>query len=122
MQYEHKPGTSLLFTYGILQGRGTVVDKHYYVRGLMYDLGSFPGVTAVEPTLGHTIFGQVLEVTAEELLQFDIIEGVANGLYRRQEFITDYGPTWIYLYNGPTTGLKPISMWKNERYNKVVSK
>ena len=102
----------LLFTYGILQESATVVKKDCVIKGLMYDLGSFPVVTAVEPTVGYTIVGTLLEVTEENLVEFDLIEGVSSNMYRRQLIDTPQGEAWIYLYNGDVRGLAPISRWE----------
>lgn len=68
-----------LFVYGTLK-HGREAAR---IRGDIFDLGSYPGVVhAGDPDAGIVI-GEVMDVDAGKLDEFDQLEGVASGLYRR---------------------------------------
>jgi gamma-glutamylaminecyclotransferase len=66
----------------------------------MFDLGVFPGTI---PGLG-TVTGEVYEVSDETLRRLDRLEGYNStapdsGLYNRIEIDTEFGKSYIYIYN-----------------------
>lgn len=102
-----------LFTYGILQGYGTLLVPHYVLPGAyMYDLGAFPGITHVDKSTNFAV-GNIIEIGSETLAEFDRIEGVPN-LYRREKIQTYVGETWIYLFNGDVSNCKQINQWRDD--------
>lgn len=69
--------------------------------------GWFPGV--VKDNSDNNVYGEVYEVTEDELKELDKYEGVSNGLYVRGKVHTPYGPAHVYLYNRPHEELKVVS-------------
>ena len=88
-------------------GRGTV-------RGLLYDLGEFPGVTEGD----GIVHGLVLRVPTDAWEKLDEYEacpgpGCAEGLFRRirtRAKMEDGGEVecWLYAYAQDVTGLSPV--------------
>ena len=85
----------LLFTYGILKNHGETVVTNHVIDATMFDLGAFPAIT--ELNTGMKVYGNIIEVTAEDIEYFDMVEGVPS-LYRREVIETPVGNAFIYLY------------------------
>jgi hypothetical protein len=84
------------------------------MRGLLYDLGSFPAAIGVG-TGDRWFAGYVLEIAESELVEpLDTYEEVAAGLYRRIQSVTEAGfEAWVYEYARPLpkTAVGPIDRW-----------
>jgi len=112
-----------LFAYGTLQpGKApgeiaAVVDQFVlvgegWVRGVLYDLGEYPG--AVADALGDgRVYGRVFRVPDGALGALDLYEGYSEGFedslfVRRRVLVSmmDGGSvgSWVYWYNLPTDG------------------
>jgi len=109
--------TNKLFAYGILKERGNVLYRNVRINADMYDLGGFPAITNLYTY--DSALGNVLEVTEEELDNYDRIEGVdlehpLEGLYRRDAiFIPEINEeVWIYVYNQIISHLEKINVWE----------
>lgn len=77
----------------------------------MVSCGGFPGVIESGST---PITGEVFEVTEEELLDCDRLEGHPNW-YRRKLIPTPYGEAWVYIYpSDKVEGLKVVEsgVWR----------
>jgi gamma-glutamylcyclotransferase (GGCT)/AIG2-like uncharacterized protein YtfP len=126
----NNPGVYQLFVYGSLRSgfqshayeyisKYFVLEGDAKVKGVLYDLGSFP---AAKPT-GENIFitGELYNIRSENefnwaIGQLDDYEGVdvafdEEQLYRRELTDVYYNdqiiPAWIYWYNGDVSG-KPV--------------
>ncbi len=121
---------ALLFVYGTLRrGSGRRPDDllgeeaefvgRATFRGRLYDVDDYPGaVPSGDPS--DTVHGEIYRLTNAEavLRRIDKYEEVDSrdpsaGLYRREitEVALEDGHTtqaWIYLFNRPTRGLRPI--------------
>lgn len=116
-------GHCLLFTYGQLQlglNEPSSVSRAWpdRVRGLLYDLGSYPA--AIQIGLVERWFhGFVLEIAESELLEeLDQFEDVEKGLYRRVRAYTESGfEVWVYAYARPLPpgAFGPIDRWLGPR-------
>lgn len=87
-----------LFAYGTLKPiarqRG---GRPAHVWGRMWDNGSYPAIRLTEPGDGHLVAGLVFEVRDDDLAEFDRMEGVAHGWYRRVRVTTVEGEeVWVY--------------------------
>jgi len=86
----------------------------------LYNLGGCPGIklASKENETVVELWDFALNKFQEEMLliKLDIIEGVAFGLYERQEIDTPRGKAWIYTYCGCTKGLKKIKDWKKDKH------
>ena len=84
---------NLIFVYGTLK-RGCA--NHRYLAGQkfigdartapgfrLYELGSYPGMIA-QPDDHDGVTGEVWSVDAAALVRLDTLEGLAEGLYRRE--------------------------------------
>jgi gamma-glutamylaminecyclotransferase len=87
------PAEVLVFVYGTLKRGGS---NHGFLRGQrflgeaitgpgyrLFSLGEYPGMVYWEGDLGH-VNGEVWAVDEECLAYLDVLEGVAEGLYRRE--------------------------------------
>ena len=84
-----------LFVYGTLRtGKG----KPAHIRGILWDLGPFPAVTNIDE-VENRIPGEIIDVTDEELKNFDIYEGVPNLYQRMQTETTMDDEVWVYVWN-----------------------
>lgn len=107
----------LLFVYGTLQ-RGyrppssVVRGWPDAARGVLYDLGPFPGAVNID-SVDNWFEGEVLEVDESELPALDAYEDVMSGEYARMRSWTRGGhEVWIYEYRGALPeGAVPISRW-----------
>lgn len=116
----------LIFVYGTLKRGGL---NHHFLSGQkfvgeantvpgfrLYDLGGYPGmVTRPDDTEGIT--GEVWEVDADALVQLDALEGLAEGLYRRERvpLLPPFADRSVeaYLYPHAITGRREIgSVWR----------
>jgi gamma-glutamylcyclotransferase (GGCT)/AIG2-like uncharacterized protein YtfP len=104
----------LVFVYGILKNKGKLIHKDYAINGTMYDLGSFPAITALHT--GNLIFGNIIEVDDAELAKFDVIEGHPF-IYKRETVETNYGPAHIYIYQGIVINKPKINKWEDNVIN-----
>lgn len=123
---------SLLFVYGTLKRGGS---NHHYLTGQkflgaasttpgfrLYDLGGFPGLVEVaEDKIG--VIGEIYDVDAKALEQLDILEGLAEGMYRRvpanlKPPFADRGiETYLYarsIANRPEVG----AIWQVDRHRR----
>jgi len=79
----------------------------------LYNLGSYPGLVRCED--GASIEGELYDVDDSCLEKLDVIEGVDQGLYRRDvvqlldPWIDEPALTYIYLQS--TDGYAEISVW-----------
>ena len=123
---------SLLFVYGTLKRGGS---NHHYLTGQkflgaastvpgfrLYDLGGFPGLDEVaEDKTG--VIGEVYEVDATALANLDVLEGLAEGLYRRvaanlKPPFADRGIE-TYLYSKSIAGRPEVgSIWHVDRHRR----
>jgi len=121
--------TRLLFVYGslltaICSQIATYLRKNSHpqgpgqVPGYLFDLGRYPGLV-YDPEAPKMVAGQVLELLEPEAVlqvlddyEMIIPENPELNEYRREQgrVITEKGirTCWMYLYNRPTEGLKPI--------------
>ena len=82
----------------------------------MFDLGDYPGLIEHDP--GSQIDGEVYQVDESIMKQLDIVEGVAEGYYRRGQIAL--GSPWedkdvvTYFYLKPVTGFPVIAHWPPE--------
>jgi gamma-glutamylaminecyclotransferase len=116
----------LIFVYGTLKRGGL---NHHFLAGQrfageartapgfrLYDLGGYPGmVTQPDDTEG--VIGEVWEVDSDALVQLDALEGLAEGLYRREPvpLLSPFADRGVeaYLYPHDTTGRRAIgSVWR----------
>ena len=90
--------SELLFAYGTLKPVARQRGGHpAHVWGRMWDNGSYPAVRVTEPGDGYSIAGLVFRVTDDDLVEFDRIEGVTHGWYRRVRITTVEGEqVWVY--------------------------
>ena len=108
---------NLLFVYGTLQPKFGLIRASSEVwsdsiYGDLYDLGDYPGAVNIGRS-STLIKGQILEVSAEELLKIDCYEGVYEGLYRRLKTRSESGATvWVYEFamNIPESA-RTIDQW-----------
>lgn len=115
-------GGELVFVYGTLRPGASRDAEAFFpgatflgparVRGVLYDLGDYPGVH-LDDSAGW-IVGEIVRVTAEALAGFDAWEGVDAGLYRRVPVTVerpDAPPltTWIYEIADACEGRPVIS-------------
>jgi gamma-glutamylcyclotransferase (GGCT)/AIG2-like uncharacterized protein YtfP len=116
----------LIFVYGTLKRGGS---NHHYLTGQkflgaartppgfrLYDLGGYPGmIPQFDDRDGVT--GEVWSVDAACLAQLDLLEGLAEGLYRRvpAKLLPPFAdqPSETYLYAQSVEGHPDIgSVWK----------
>ena len=89
-----------------------------YTKGLLYDLGGFPGLVKGE----GRVFGELYDVNEQTLEVLDMIEGyepsdLKNSLYVRKRVFTYNAPNkclrgknaFCYVYNGSVVGEKLIT-------------
>jgi gamma-glutamylcyclotransferase (GGCT)/AIG2-like uncharacterized protein YtfP len=111
---------SLVFVYGTLRRNevnhyllaearycGTFVTPPYY---RMVDLGAYPGVVK---NGGTAIEGEVYEVSIQQMLGLDRLEGYPHA-YGRELIATPWGKAWIYLYRGnlKDRAVIPTGVWR----------
>ena len=111
------PGTPIrVFVYGTLK-RGD--SRHHWLDGQrflglattlpryrMYNVGTYPGLIE-SPNDGLAIRGEVWEVTPECLTTLDDVEGIDEGLYRRDVIQLEagsFGTVQAYFYLQSVTG------------------
>ena len=114
--------TDLLFIYGTLlpglrlahEMEGAVLMGAAKVRGHLYDIGYYPGLTKGD----GLVEGEIYRVTPEHLQRLDRVEEVVlsdqlASLYWRERIEVVSGPfahhlVWVYRYNRTVKGLKRI--------------
>jgi gamma-glutamylaminecyclotransferase len=112
---------TLVFVYGTLKRGGSnhrcLAGQKFVGEGRtlpgfrLFDLGEYPGmVPHVDDRAG--VSGEVWAVDADCLARLDVLEGIAEGLYRR-EFITLLPPfadrpIETYLYARTAEGLRDL--------------
>lgn len=73
----------------------------------LYDCGDYPAL--VESPAGVAVWGELWEVDEPCLARIDVIEGVAEGLYRRQTVqLQDRPPAETYIYLHDVSGLAEL--------------
>ena len=121
------PATRLLFVYGTLRGahepNHRLARQRFIgearVRGRLFDLGSYPGMTVAEET--GTVTGELYEIISdwdEEISRLDVYEACSANdpephEYRRAVVTVSLagGETmeaWAYVLNRDATGLRVI--------------
>lgn len=99
----------LLFVYGILRGAQQSIATGIAIDATMHDLGPYPAISAIGT--GDAAIGDLIRVSPEDLVEFDIIEGVPT-LYRRGcVFVPGIGLAYIYIYQGSVEGFPLIREW-----------
>ena len=74
------------------------------------------GVTGIEPALNHVVYGVVYEVSEEEMIYLDTIEGVPAGIYYRHTItvVKDNGEilkAYTYRTTNPRGPFKPTKRY-----------
>ena len=74
------------------------------------------GVTGIEPALNQVVYGVVYEVSEEEMMYLDSIEGVPAGIYYRHTItvVTDSGEilkAYTYRTTNPRGPFKPTKRY-----------
>ncbi len=116
--------TALLFCYGTLMpASAESADREGYtpdaVRGRLYDPGYYPLLVDAGDAAAPWVEGYIKVVSLEALAGIlDGYEGVAAGLYRREQVATRAGwQAWVYVFNGAirkdTPG--PFTRWAGTR-------
>jgi gamma-glutamylaminecyclotransferase len=123
------PPVKLIFVYGTLKRGGS---NHLYLAGqtfvgeartspgfTLFDLEGYPGMVA-DPTAQEGVTGEVWSVDAAALAHLDGLEGLADGLYRREPvpLLAPFDQRRVegYLYARSTKGRTKIgSTWKETR-------
>jgi gamma-glutamylcyclotransferase (GGCT)/AIG2-like uncharacterized protein YtfP len=120
----------LLFAYGTLApetpevaaSEGWVADA---VRGRLYDLGPYPGLVDLEDPAAGWIEGFVRPVAGRQLAgSLDSYEGVAEGLYCRQQTTTRAGKqVWVYVYARPlpSSAIGPLPRWSSSKRVRLLA-
>ncbi len=120
----------LLFAYGTLAPEtpqaaaveGWVPDA---VRGRLYDLGPYPGLVDLDDPGADWIEGFIRPVTGPQLSgSLDSYEGVAEGLYRRQQTTTRGGRhVWVYVYSRPLppSAIGLLSRWTSTKRVRLLA-
>jgi gamma-glutamylcyclotransferase (GGCT)/AIG2-like uncharacterized protein YtfP len=124
---------NLLFVYGTLLNENNEYAAYLKnhsrlfsngkIKGKLYDIGEYPGAILL-PKGEDYIYGSILELDHPEYIfpVIDDYEGYGNDQPLPNEFIritvSVEAPSatincWVYVYNLPIEGLKPI---KNGRY------
>ena len=82
------------------------------LEGTLYDLGMFPGAVDINNS-DHTFEAFVYAIDPSWWKHLDIYEGVASGLYRREQIDTPYGDAYIYVFNREVYNNPPIiNKWR----------
>jgi len=116
----------IIFVYGTLKRGGS---NHHFLAGQkfigeartaagfrLYDLGGHPGmVTQPDDTAG--VVGEIWEVAADALVQLDALEGLAEGMYRREPvpLLPPFADRGIeaYFYPHDIAGRREVgSVWR----------
>lgn len=69
-----------VFVYGTLRPRGVTATHYVEGFGLFNYYDRFPYIQEGE----GTVYGNLVEVTDRQLKEFDRIEGIAHGLFKRE--------------------------------------
>lgn len=114
-----EPSDALVAVYGTLNQGGA---NHHWLAAsprlgrcqlkaiTLYDLGPYPGAKC-EPSQGVDV--EIYRVSRATFRQLDRLEDYRPnqpdaGEYDRQQLETPFGLAWVYLYNGPVTGVTAI--------------
>lgn len=122
--------TDLLFIYGTLLP-GLRLEHEMQcakpmgaaqVRGHLYDIGSYPGLTDGD----GLVKGEIYRVTPEHLQRLDAVEEVVSGdrsasLYWREPIEVVSGPlalqfVWVYRFNRSVNGRRRVPYGDYRRY------
>lgn len=101
-----REGPQRIFVYGTLK-KGYGNHSHYLkeckelgqarIEGLMFHLGGFPAINLTERF--SSILGEVYEVTWDNILSLDQLEGVGHNFYDRIEAkVEPHGIVWTYIF------------------------
>lgn len=99
-------GPQKVFVYGTLK-KGFHNHKHFLanckelgeasIEGYMFHLGGCPAINLSEAF--SRILGEVYEVTWDEILAMDMLEGVGRNFYDRIEAkVIPHGTVWMYVF------------------------
>lgn len=109
---------ALLFAYGTLMPGHSPprsMSAHWpdRIKGRLYDLGEYPGVTDVGQA-DALVEGFTVEFDADELDALDAYEDVESGEFTRRVVVTEAGHTaWVYeLTRKPPPGAVARTRWK----------
>jgi len=119
-----------LFVYGTLKkgyGNNYHLKNSKYIKTLtikskykLVDLGPFPALVPFENEL-FDVVGELYEVTKEDFLSCDYLEGYPN-FYDRSKIEQDGYSFWVYHFKPSTSSefkhRKNIRLW--ERYRAVI--
>lgn len=126
--------SDLLFIYGTLlpglrlahEMQGAEPMGTAQVRGYLYDIGSYPGLTDGD----GLVKGEIYRVTPEHLQRLDVVEDVVSGdrsasLYCREPIEVVSGPfalqfVWVYRFNRTVNGLRRIPEGDYRRYLSAI--
>lgn len=127
-----REGLQKLFVYGTLK-KGYGNHKNYLseckdlgqatIEGIMFHLGGFPAINLTERFT--RILGEVYEVTWDQLLDVDQLEGVGHNFYDRIEAKVDpHGIVWTYIFPSTRAATErfvvPSGVWTGRETNKVL--
>jgi gamma-glutamylaminecyclotransferase len=119
----------LIFVYGTLKRGGS---NHLYLAGqtfvgeartapgfILFELAGYPGMVA-DPTAREGVAGEVWAVDAHALEQLDALEGLAEGLYRRERvpLLAPFDGETVesYFYARDTKGRAKLgSVWTEKK-------
>jgi gamma-glutamylaminecyclotransferase len=119
-------GETLVFVYGTLKRGGsnhaflggqTFLGEARTVPGFqLYELNGYPGMVAENAPRAEGVTGEVWSVDAGTLKQLDLLEGIAEGLYRREPLplLPPFNDRVIesYLYSRSVAGRRELgSTW-----------
>lgn len=113
---------TLVFVYGTLKRGGS---NHTFLAGArflgeartplgfeLYSLGGYPGMIASPNTAAGGVTGEVWSVDAPTLAKLDRLEGLADGLYRREsiKLLPPFADRAIetYLYSRSLEGAREL--------------
>lgn len=127
-----KEPCTYLFVYGTLLNKKNEFAAYLHqncrfyaegkFKGRLYDVGKYPGAVAT-PGGDNYVYGQVFSLmdAPPVLAQLDDYEGFGAGQPQPNEFVRQLLPVetpnelltcWVYLYNLPVIGLRPIESGK----------
>ena len=96
--------SNILYTYGTLRPKRQEFPVYYFVKGVLYDLGRFPGIK-----LGGEDFVVCGKVTVKDWGPVDRYEGYDPDDHERSLYIrVPYLDGFIYEFNRPVDGYPVI--------------
>jgi gamma-glutamylcyclotransferase (GGCT)/AIG2-like uncharacterized protein YtfP len=123
---------SLIFVYGTLKRGGS---NHHYLTGQkflgaartvpgfrLFELGGFPGLVPV-PEDKAGVIGEVYDADATAVAKLDVLEGLAEGMYRREtvKLQAPFADQAIetYIYSRSVENRRDLgALWHVERHRR----